>query len=296
MGCKTVDFKNKVAISTGAASGMGLLFSEKFAELSGDVIMCDVNEDVLFEKAAEINKRGGGRAVPVVCDVRDYESVCAARDKAVEAFGRIDVMANFAGGTAVRARGVDKTKYPEFPDVPIDVYDWGIDVNLKGAIYFARACMPAMVKGGNGGVICCIGSTSGFECDVKGAMYGTAKSGLFTFVKGLALAGAPYGIRAFCVTPGPVMTRPGMAGMKTLLDTQSEPQELVDYILYLCSENGRCHGGRRHYRARQEIQLCRNSYLCAGAFRPGQCQGLHEAQAVCERHGTDCPGGCHSNF
>ena len=60
-------------------------------------------------------------------------------------------------------------------------------VNLKGAIYFARACKPAMVKGSNGGVICCIGSTSGFEGDAKGTMYGTAKSGLFTFVKGLAL-------------------------------------------------------------------------------------------------------------
>ena len=106
--------------------------------------------------------------------------------------------------------------------------------------------MPAMVKGGKGGVICCIGSTSGFEGDAKGAMYGTAKSGLFTFVKGLALAGAPYGIRAFCVTPGPVMTRPGMAGMKTLLETHAEPEELVDYILYLCSDNGRCVTGSNH--------------------------------------------------
>jgi len=64
--------------------------------------------------------------------------------------------------------------------------------------------------------------------------------------KAAALADAPYGIRAFCVTPGPVMTRQGMAGMKTLLDTQAEPQELVDYILYLCSENGRCVTGSNH--------------------------------------------------
>ena len=148
----------------------------------------------------------------------------------------------FAGGYEPR---MCNSPVPFF-EQPVEVLDWGIDVNLKGAIYFARACMPAMVKGGNGGVICCIGSTSGFEGDAKGAMYGTAKSGLFTFVKGLALAGAPYGIRAFCVTPGPVMTRPGMAGMKTLLDTQSEPQELVDYILYLCSENGRCVTGSNH--------------------------------------------------
>ena len=74
-------------------------------------------------------------------------------------------------------------------------------------------------------------------CDVRN--YADAK-------KAAALADAPYGIRAFCVTPGPVMTLQGMAGMKTLLDTQSEPQEHVDYILYLCSENGRCVTGSNH--------------------------------------------------
>ena len=68
-------------------------------------------------------------------------------------------------------------------------------------------------------------------------------------------ADAPYGIRAFCVTPGPVMTRPGMVGMKTLLDTQAEPQELVDYILYLCSENGRCVTGSNHVTSSERRSL-----------------------------------------
>lgn len=62
----------------------------------------------------------------------------------------------------------------------------------------------------------------------------------------LLLCFIAHGIRAFCIAPGPVMTRPGMAGMKTLLGTQAEPQELVDYILYLCSENGRCVTGSNH--------------------------------------------------
>ena len=125
-----MDFFNKTAISTGAASGMGLLFAQNWVELGGNVIMCDVNEKVLAEKVEEINAKGRGKAVGVICDVRDYEQVCAARDKAVAEFGSIDVMANFAGGTATRMCQVDREKYPEFPDVPIDVYDWGIDVNL----------------------------------------------------------------------------------------------------------------------------------------------------------------------
>lgn len=100
----------------------------------------------------------------------------------------------------------------------------------------------AVITGAGSGM----GLLASMELARTGAMYGTAKSGLFTFVKGLALAGAPHGIRAFCVTPGPVMTRPGMAGMKTILDTQAEPQELVDYILHLCSANGRCVTGSNH--------------------------------------------------
>ena len=77
-------------------------------------------------------------AIGVVCDVRDYRQVCLARDQAVQVFGSIDVMCNFAGGTAVRMQKVDVQQYPEFPDVPMDVYDWGIDVNLKGPFYFAE--------------------------------------------------------------------------------------------------------------------------------------------------------------
>ena len=97
-----MNFKEKVAISTGAASGMGLLFAESFASLGGNVVMCDINKSILDEKVAEINAKEGGRAVGVVCDVREYAQVCAVRDAAVAAFGKIDVMANFAGGTAVR--------------------------------------------------------------------------------------------------------------------------------------------------------------------------------------------------
>jgi len=136
-----MEFKNKTAISTGAASGMGLLFAQQWASLGGNVVMCDVNLSVLEEEAQKINAAGIGRAVAVSCDVRDYAQVCAARDKAVAEFGSIDVMANFAGGYSPRMLKVDRKQYPEFPDVPIEVFDWGLDVNLKGPFYFAHAVM-----------------------------------------------------------------------------------------------------------------------------------------------------------
>ena len=77
-------------------------------------------------------------------------------------------------------------------------------------------------------------------------MYGTAKSGLFNFAKGLALAGAPHGVRAFCVSPGPVLPRPGMANMKTLLGRAADPSEVVDFALYLASEKGAFVTGTNH--------------------------------------------------
>ena len=95
-------------------------------------------------------------------------------------------------------------------------------------------------------MICLLGSVTGFEGDGNGAMYGTAKSGLFNFAKGLAKAGAPHGVRAFCVSPGPVLTRPGMAAMKTLAGRAADPAEVVDFALYLASERGAFVNGTNH--------------------------------------------------
>ena len=236
---KDMEFQNQVAIATGAASGMGLLFSQCFATLGGNVLMCDVNQSVLEEKAAEINARGVGRAVACLCDVRDYNAVCNARDLAVEEFGRIDVMASFAGGTAVRMCRVDRERYPEFPDVPIEVYDWGLDVNLKGPFYFAHAVMKQM-REQKSGLIINIGSISGAEGDRYGVEYPTAKAGLmYGLTKSLAQAGAPYGVRCVCISPGPVLTRAAMANMKTMLGRAADPQEIIDLILFVASEKGK---------------------------------------------------------
>jgi len=233
-----MDFKNKVAISTGAASGMGLLFAENFASLGGNILMCDVNEVVLDERVNAINEKGNGRAVGVICDVRDYAQVCAARDKAVAEFGRIDIMANFAGGTAVRMCGVDRNEHPEFPDVPIEVYDWGIDVNLKGPFYFAHAVLKQM-REQNSGLIINIGSITGAEGDGYGMDYPTSKAGLmYGLTKSIAQFGSRYGIRAVCVSPGPVLTRAAMANMKTLEGRAADPQEIIDLCLFIASDKG----------------------------------------------------------
>jgi len=234
-------YAGKTAVITGAASGMGLKAAETLVKAGANVVMCDVNAEALEKAAAGINGLGGGRAFACQADVRRFADAEKSAALAVAETGRLDLLITFAGGYEPRMCN----SFMPFYEQPVEVLDWGIDVNLKGAIYFARACMPQMVAQ-KGGVICCIGSVTGFEGDGNGAMYGTAKSGLFNFVKGLAQAGAPHNVRAFCATPGPVLTRPGMAGMKTLQGHAAETHELVDFILFLCSDACRCVTGSNH--------------------------------------------------
>ena len=225
-------FRDKVAVITGAASGMGLCAVRRLAKEGAKVVMCDISAGPL-EQAAEKIRSDGGCVETCVTDVRRYADAESAAALAVERFGRIDLLIPFAGGNEARCCG---TRGKPFYEQPVEAIDWGIDVNLRGVVYFVRACMPHMIRSKKG-VICLIGSVMGVEADGIGAMYGAAKSGLFNFVKSLAVAGGPHGVRAVCVSPGPVMTRPGMSTMLTALGRAAEPDELVDVVLYMCSDS-----------------------------------------------------------
>ena len=113
-------------------------------------------------------------------------------------------------------------------------------VTLLAIAYFTRVSVPESVPAGQmiqqrSGVVINMGSVDG----VTGSMsldYGASKTGMIGLTKSLALYGAPYGIRACCVSPGPVLTRPEMAKMKTRLGRAAEPEEIISLILYLCSD------------------------------------------------------------
>lgn len=236
---KEIEFKGKVAVVTGAGSGMGLRASQEFARLGATVVLCDVNAEALSAAVAAI-KANGGKAIACTGDVRKWDDAMRAAAEAGK-LGGCDILVTCAGGNEARCC---KSNVP-FYEQSQEVIDWGLDVNLKGAVYFARACMPQMVAKKKG-VIVCLGSVTGFEGDGVGSMYGTAKSGLFNFVKGLAIAGGPHNVRALCVTPGPVLTRAVMSGMPTALGRAGEVDELVDVILFMCSENASFVTGTNH--------------------------------------------------
>ncbi len=229
-----MNFKNKTALVSGAASGMGLMFCEEFVKLGGNAVLCDIDPEAVKRCTDAINSEFPGRALAAVCDVRNYGEVCAARDAAVKEYGSIDVLVNFAGGAETRVMNL----WEEFPDIPIEVYDWGIDVNLKGQLYFDHAVMKQM-REQKSGVIINIGSITGEEGCQRNVAYSASKSAAMNgLTKSLARYGAKYGIRCICVSPGPVMTRPGMASMKTALGRAAETKEMVDLVLFAASEKG----------------------------------------------------------
>lgn len=224
-------FEGKVAVVTGSTSGIGKLCAESLAREGAAVMLTGTNEERLNNAVTGIVS-DGGRAAGMIADVRRYDEVEQVCTKAVELFGKIDILVCCAGGASSRIFGVNK----EFHEYPVELLDWGIDVNLKGPLYFARACMAHMVRQ-KSGVIILLGSITGEEGTDNAIDYAASKSALMNgALKSLAQCGAPHGIRVCTVSPGPVLTREAMGRMKTLLGRAAQPQEIVDLMLYMASE------------------------------------------------------------
>lgn len=229
-----MDFQGKTVVITGGASGMGLLAGECFAKEGANVVLADLNQETLHASVDKV-KEYTDCVIGIQTDVTDYEQISRMCEEAVNKFGKIDILIPFAGGAETRLL---QTK-GDFLDHAIDVFDFGIDLNLKGAVYAAHAAMNHMKKQ-DGGVVILLGSITGEEGSDSSVAYSAAKSALMNgVVKSLAMCGAKYGIRVCTVAPGPVLTRPGMAAMKTIMGRAADPQEIVDMILYLASDKAK---------------------------------------------------------
>ena len=229
-----LDFTGQVAICTGGASGMGLLSGQKLAASGAKVVLVDINEEGVMKAAEEIRQHGY-EATGVVADIRFYDQVEAAAKLAIEKYGQIDILINACGGASARIWKC----HDAFRDRDPEIISWGIDVNLKGALYFIRACIGNMLDH-NHGVIINFGSVSGEEGSAGCIDYAAAKSAMHGVTKSIASLGAGHNVRSCCIMPGPVLTRAAMANMKTAIGRAAEPWEIVDFILYLCDDT---HGG-----------------------------------------------------
>lgn len=222
------EYSGKTVFISGAASGIALLAGQNYVRAGANVVLADVNEAGLAA-ACESLAEFGGQVAAVRCDVTDYASVVQAKDEALRRFGAIDILLCCAGGAETRIRGYGTP----FWETPIEVYDFGIDLNLKGAFYCIHAIMPVMVKQ-KSGVIITMGSVAGLEPAYNEMGYSASKAGIIGgLTPSVASVGAEHGIRCCSVSPGPVLTRKSMNAMSTKLRRAADPQEIVDLILYL---------------------------------------------------------------
>ena len=187
--------KNKIALVTGAASGIGKAIATRFAKEGATVAVADLDKVGAVNVVAEI-ARFGALAVPVAMDVTDEMQVEACVEELAGRFGAIDVLVSNAGIQIVQ---------------PIEFYtfaDWKkmLAIHLDGAFLTTRACYRHMKNQVNGGSIIYIGSVHSKDASPLKSAYVTAKHGLIGLAKTVAKEGGRHGIRANVVCPGFVRT------------------------------------------------------------------------------------------
>jgi len=187
-----MSLRDRTAVITGAASGIGKEIARKFVAEGAQVAVADINLDAAAATAAEL----GANAMGVAMDVTDEAQVEAGMDGVVERFGGIDVLVSNAGVQMV---------------APLDEFefsDWRrlLAIHLDGAFLTTRACLRRMYARGRGGAIIYMGSVHSKEASVLKAPYVTAKHGLIGLAKVVAKEGAKHGVRANVICPGFVRT------------------------------------------------------------------------------------------
>ena len=166
------EFAGRTGIFTGGASGMALLAAQEFAKRGANVVLADYNMEAAEREAAAI-RAAGGEASAYQVDVRDWHQVDACAKFTIEKYGKIDFLMNSAGGNSSRMCN----DVWNLEDIKYETIEWGINVNLRGAVYFARAVIGNM-KQNNFGVIINMSSVDGVTGGATAVEYGASKAGL----------------------------------------------------------------------------------------------------------------------
>ena len=224
----------KVALITGAASGMGRTHAQLLAEQGADIFVTDVNESGLAETVALV-KAIGVKTESALLDVTDDKQWQAVADQASTTFGRVDVLVNNAG--IAMAKSLEETTTED--------WDLVMAINAKGPFLGCRTILPLMKTAG--GSMINVSSAYGLVGGPNAAAYNASKGAVRLFTKGAAIDLARYGIRVNSVHPGVIRTNmteqyiddPKIGEL--LLSTQiqkraADPREVSQVILFLASD------------------------------------------------------------
>src|SRR6516162_1156098 len=233
-----ISFENKVALVTGAGSGIGLATAKAFAESGAAIVLADWNEESVRAAADELAAQGH-KALAVACDVADDAQVEAMVKQTVGAFGRLDAAFNNAGVQNVLAETGDTTRKD---------YDRVMGINLRGVWSCMKFELQQMRKQGSGAIVNC-SSLGGLVGGAERGIYHASKHGVLGFTKSAALEYAARGIRINAICPGliwtPMADQMVAAGQEEALETMKKsvpmgrvgrPEEIANAVLWLCSE------------------------------------------------------------
>jgi NAD(P)-dependent dehydrogenase (short-subunit alcohol dehydrogenase family) len=238
---------DRVAIVTGAGQGIGEATARLMASEGAKVIVSDVNEDTGREVVKAITENGGNAAF-VRADVSDVEDVRALMAAAKDTYGRLDILHNNAG---VHETNFTTEKAQSF-ELPEEIWDRVIAINLKGTWMCSKYAAPLMAENGGGAIVnaASIGGLVGYP---MGGAYGPSKAGVVQLTRVMALELAPQGTRVNCYAPGntdtPMVSKyydtapPGEQEMikQQLLGTHmfgrlGEPIEVARLVVFLASD------------------------------------------------------------
>ena len=185
----------KIAIITGAASGIGLAIARRYVEEGASVAIADLNADAAKAAAADLTKLGPGKAIGLAMDVASEAQVNDGVAKVVQQWGGVDILVSNAGIQIVH----------RIEDFPYEEWKKLIAIHLDGAFLTAKACLPHMYKQKSGSIIF-MGSVHSKESSPLKSAYVAAKHGILGLARTLAKEGGPYGVRSNVICPGFVRT------------------------------------------------------------------------------------------
>lgn len=235
------ELSGKVAIITGAASGVGAATASLMAARGASVVVADINDRGAQEIVASI-EAAGGRAVGCCVDVRNEDSVRAMVDAALTAYGRLDILHNNAAALGADVLGRDL----DLVTMTVELWDTTMAVSLRGVMLGCKYALPPMLEQGHG-VILNTTSVAGQTGDVKRAAYGSAKAGVDTLTKYVATMYGKQGIRCNAIAPGLIMSPPAIANLtpamldatlrNRLLQRAGTPADVAAMAAFLASDD-----------------------------------------------------------